>query len=64
MMCSNLILKIYEKKKKSIYNKRSLDQKKKAFATICNSEFGGTSRKTLHQIIMIIENSEKLCEIT
>ena len=27
MMCSNLILKIFEKKK-SIYNKRSLDKKK------------------------------------
>ena len=63
MMCSNLILKIFEKKKKSIYNKRSLDQKKKLLQQYATVNLV-VSRKTLHQIIMIIENLEKLCEIT
>ena len=60
-MCSNLILKIFEEKK-SIYNKRSLDQKKvlQQYAAVNLV----VSRKTLHQIIMITENLEKLCEIT
>ena len=62
MMCSNLILKIFEEKK-SIYNKRSLDQKKKLLQQYAAVNLV-VSRKTLHQIIMITENLEKLCEIT
>ena len=62
MMCSNLILKIFEEKK-SIYNKRSLDQKKKLLQQYAAVNLV-VSKKTLHQIIMITENLEKLCEIT
>ena len=43
MMCSNLILKIFEEK--NLFITRDLwTKKKKAFATICNSEFGGIQK--------------------
>ena len=62
MMCSNLILKIFEEK--NLFITRDLWTKKKKLLQQYAAVNLVVSRKTLHQIIMIIENLEKLCEIT
>ena len=61
MMCSNLILKIFEEK--NLFITRDLWTKKKLLQQYAAVNLV-VSRKTLHQIIMITENLEKLCEIT